>query len=433
LQATRVVVAALATGGALVFAGPGASAPTWGAPAQVAPGHPGGYAFYPAVAMNGAGDALVGWQWGSGAVSLTQVASRARRAHGWSRPVDLAAGGSEPSLAIDQAGDALAGFAKGNFIGGVFQVAYRRGPEGPWQDPITVSPAPNTMGGRVAVNDAGDAVAGFTRWPGTGYVTQAAIRPASSGRWQQVVDLSDPAGNSPVGAAVAIDRAGNALALWVHAGSSADNPVIASTFRPAGGSWTAPVDLGGPYGSVADMHVAFDAAGNAVAVWKGFVRSSGGDVVFASYRPFGGAWTNAISLSPPNKLTIEDLSLTVDAAGNALALWSEVTQGRQAVVTADSRPAATGKWEPLEQLSLRASSPPRRHWRAIAPGMPSRSGRKASPTRPCTRRFGPAPRQAGSRLCRSPRAPRGPTSRSRWTSTGTRSSPGSASPGRAAT
>jgi hypothetical protein len=154
-----------------------------------------------------------------------------------------------------------------------------------------------------------------------------------------------------VGAAVAIDRAGNALALWVHAGSSADNPVIASTFRPAGGSWTAPVDLGGPYGSVADMHVAFDAAGNAVAVWKGFVRSSGGDVVFASYRPFGGSWTNAIGLSPPNRLTIEDLSLTVDAAGNALALWSEVTQGRQAVVAADSRPAATGKWEPLEQLS----------------------------------------------------------------------------------
>jgi hypothetical protein len=346
-----MVVAGLAAGASLVLASPASPTPTWTSPVRLSPGPATGDAFYPDVALNAAGDAVAGWMWGSGAVSLTQVVSRARGANDWSRPVNLAEGGGAPSLAIDQAGDALAGFSKGSFVGGVFQVAYRQGSGGEWQDPITVSPDPNTMGGNVAVNDAGDAVAGFTRWSGAGYVVQGAVRPAASGRWQQVVDLSDPGGNSPFGAAVAIDRAGTAVALWVRAGHSAENPVVVSSVRPAGGSWAAPVDLGGPYGGVGGIDVAFDGAGNAVAVWEGYVQSSGGEVVFASYRPFGGSWPSAVSLSSPNQLTIDNVQVAVDAAGNALALWRETTPGRQAIVVADERLARSGRWEPSVQLS----------------------------------------------------------------------------------
>jgi hypothetical protein len=344
-------VATLVAGVFLVVASPAAAAPTWAAPVLLSPGPTTGYAYDPEVALNAAGDAVAGWTWQSGAVSLTQVASRIHGRTDWSRPQNLAEGGGAPSLAIDQAGDALAGFSKGSFIGGVFQVAYRSGPGGSWQDPITVSPDPNTMGGNVAVNAAGDAVAGFTRWSGNGYVVQGAVRPAASGHWQQVVDLSDPGGNSPFGAAVAIDRAGTAVALWIRAGHSAEEPVVVSSVRPAGGSWSAPVDLGGPYGGVGDLRVAFDDAGNAVAVWEGYVRSSGGEVVFASYRPFGGSWSSAVSLSSPNQLIIDDVRVATDASGDALALWRETTPGRQAIVVADERPAKSGKWEPSVQLS----------------------------------------------------------------------------------
>jgi hypothetical protein len=283
--------------------------------------------------------------------SLTETVSRTRGATAWVGPTKLAEGGSAPAVALDDAGDAYAVFTKGQWPSEHFQASYRAGADGDWHDAITVSPAEHTTGGDIAVNAGGDAVAAFTRWPGTGYVVQAAVRPAASGRWQQVVDLSDPNGNSPRGAAVAIDKAGNALALWVRAGRVAENPVVVSAFRPAGGTWTTPVELGGPYGDVWDMNVALDAAGNAVAVWRGYVRSSGGDVVFSSYRPFGGTWTGATSLSPPNQLLIHDLTLTVDGSGNALAVWIEVTPGRQGVVIASSRPAASGKWQPSVQLS----------------------------------------------------------------------------------
>jgi hypothetical protein len=349
LQASRVVVAAVAAGAALALAGPASPEPTWSAPVQPAPGEATAFALSPQVAMNGAGDALIGWEWQAGQASLTKVASRGRGATAWTAPVTLAEGGSEPSLAIDAAGDAVAGFQKGHglsFSSSVFQASFRPGPGGAWQGAFTISPVPETLWGTVAANDPGDAVAAFTRWSENGYVIQAAVRPAASGRWEQVVDLSDPAGNSPRGAGIAIDRAGNAVALWVRAGPGADSPVVVSSFRPPGGAWSAPVAVGGPYADVWDMSVAFDAAGNAVAVWRAV-----GSGVFSSYRPFGGAWTPPTSLSAPNLRYTDDLDLTVDSAGNALTVWTQATETGHGAAMADSRPAAAGTWERPVRLS----------------------------------------------------------------------------------
>jgi hypothetical protein len=303
--------------------------------------------FGPSVAMNATGDAVVGFVF----ASLTETMSRTHGTSGWSAPAKLTEGGSAPNVALDTAGDAFAVFTKGQWPSEHFQASYRAAATGAWQDAITVSPAAQTTGGEIAVNPRGDAVAAFTRWPGTGYVIQAAMRPAASGTWQQVVDLSDPNGNSPRGAGVAIDNAGNAVALWVRAGPVADNPVVVSAFRPAGGTWTAPVELGGPYRDVWDMHITFDAAGNAVAVWRASFGSGAVYAVFSSYRAFGGSWTGPTIVSPPNRLLIDDLSLSVDDAGNALALWTEITQRPAQVVVSAARPAVSGTWQPSVQLS----------------------------------------------------------------------------------
>jgi hypothetical protein len=75
-------------------------------------------------------------------------------------------------------------------------------------------------------------------------------------------------------------------------------------------------------------------------------------------------WSRPVNLaeggSAPNQLSIDDVQVAVDAAGNALALWGEVTQGRQAIVVTDERPAAGGKWQPSLQVSRRPCSPRRR-------------------------------------------------------------------------
>jgi hypothetical protein len=296
----------------------------------------------PRVVVNPAGDAVAGFTF----LSLTETISRTHGAAQWTAPVKLAEGGSAPNLALDGAGDAVAGFTKDRWPNTHFQAAFRGGVDGLWQDAVTISPFPETASftnGKVAVDDAGDAVAVFDRWSGDGDVIQAAVRPASSGRWQQVVDLSDPNGNAPRGEAVALDRAGNAVAIWARAGHFAESPVIVSAFRPAGGTWTAPVDVGGPYNDVWDPHVVFDPAGNAVAAWR--VTLDSGWAVYSSSRALGGSWT-----APAMVGRGDDISLTVDDSGNALATWVHGSGNGGWSVSAASRPAGSGRWQPPVEI-----------------------------------------------------------------------------------
>jgi hypothetical protein len=352
LQARPVLVAAVAIGAALVIVTQVVAAPTWQTSVRIAPaaGDVGGAysaAFSPTVAVDSAGDAVVAWQWSLGTLPLIQTSSRRRGTDTWSGPVTLAEGASTPSIAIDAAGHGFVVFTKG---GSVFQAAYRPDPDGTWQDPITVSSFPNTDGGGIAVNADGDAVVGFTRWSGTGYVAQAAVRPAASGVWQNVVDLSDPNGNSPRWPAVAIDADGNAVALWLRAGPVSENPVVQASFRPVrSASWDSPVELGGPYARAAWMHVGFDAAGDAVAVWEAST-AGGGDAVYASFRPTHGSWQTPTTISYPSGLK-RDVKLSVDAAGDAFASWISVFPETQAVVEAAVRHGSSGTWDAPIQLS----------------------------------------------------------------------------------
>src|SRR5262249_34276741 len=94
-----------------------------------------------------------------------------------------------------------------------------------------------------------------------------------------------------------------------------------------------PVDLGpydlGPKGFV-PLRVAFDAAGNAIALWS---TAAG---VWGSYRPFGGSWQPTVSVWPG---ITETLNLSVAADGNALAVW-----GASGYVYSATRSAVSGRW-----------------------------------------------------------------------------------------
>ncbi len=334
MQAKPLVVAGAVLGASLLLAGSATGAPGWTAPLRIASG------YSPSVAVDPAGDALVGFS----ASTLTEVTSR-RAGAAFTEPAKLAEGGSPPTVALDEAGDAFAVFTKGVWPNDHFQAAVRAGAGTDWEPPVTVSPAPESQGGEIAVNAAGDAVAAFTTWSGHGYVVGAASRPAASGRWQDVVDLSDPDGNSPFGAALAIDRAGTAVGVWVRAGPTADNPVVQASIRPAGGAWATPAALGGPYHDASDWQVQLDPAGNAVAAWVG--DDGSGQTVYTSHRPVGGTWSPAAVLAPPTGgLEIRNLRLRVDAAGNAVAVWNRVTQG----VWGAARPAS-GEWQQAVRLT----------------------------------------------------------------------------------
>jgi len=111
---------------------------------------------------------------------------------------------------------------------------------------------------------------------------RAAVRPAGAA-WQPAVELA-ARDNGTSFPQVAVDTRGNAIASWEH--YDGIEKVAQAAFLPAGGSWQPPVNLSGAGGDAGIPRIAFDAHGDAVAVWTRY--AAGASVVQSAARPAAG-------------------------------------------------------------------------------------------------------------------------------------------------
>lgn len=197
----------------------------------------------------------------------------------------------------------------------------------------------------LAVNAAGNAVVVWPRAAG-GETTLEAIERPAGGEWSEAVPISDPAEDEEPGQAhVALDEAGNAVAIWMAFGGL--DSAVRTAVRPAGGEWSEPADLSaaGKSGSAPDL--AMNAAGDAVAVWTGWDVSN--QAIWATVRPAGGEWSEpeAISTADENSWAPR---VGIDAAGNATVVWQPVAIGGDDVIQAALLPAG-GEWSEPEPIS----------------------------------------------------------------------------------
>jgi hypothetical protein len=187
---------------------------------------------------------------------------------------------------------------------------------------------------------------------------------------------------SSFGEPVAIDAAGNAVAVAVLAKDYYRTATLAASFRPvATGAWEPPVDLAGTVSDLRDVDVAFDPAGNAIVV---FASKTG---VAATFRPFGGTWSHPVTIGQPSAQKVvlsvsrsgavvvwdrsgialeaasrpagsdtwsdpiplaehvTDFDLAADPEGNAAVVWTE-SRGARLAIRSRLRPAASQNWEP---------------------------------------------------------------------------------------
>jgi len=337
----RTLTALSAIGSAIVLTSSAGASPSWGPVIHLAPPvSADAQAFGPRVALDPGGDAVVVWdleipgRCQGQCTYVVQAVSRQAGSEAWSAPVDLSVSGGpgNPDVALDSAGNAIAVFFKRDII----QAAYRPGASGVWQTPVTLSTDGHGSVPRLAVNAAGDAVAS---WSGPGLVPKAAFRPAATGVWETPVALS----SDGIGPSVALDDAGNAVAVWRS--PRPGNDVIQAASRPtASGMWEPPVDLAERAAVLGFEQVAVGAAGDAVAAWIG------PSIVQAAYRPARGGWGAPAVISTPAS-SASDLRLAVDRAGNALAVWSEGSRVRSAW-----RPVSSGRWLPAVDVSAQEES-----------------------------------------------------------------------------
>lgn len=286
----------------------------WGSPVRLFTSEEGGIGG-PQVAVNADGDAVAVWahaeESGSG---QTMVIESARRPAGgeWSPAVAIAS--SEPelgylSIVLDAGGQATAIWEGDE---GVETASWPT--VGGWTSPVVLSTGGGTEP-RVAVNPAGEAVAIWRDFVGTSFEIDTASKPAAGG-WTAAARLSTSGGyeSQPH---VAVDSAGNAVAVWGAPVATREEEVQSAT-RPAGEEWGDSVGVSlSRCEEKLKPRVAMEGDGTAVAIWDCFQRSTHGVIESAS-APLGGEWSLPEQISDHNRFS--QLELRADSDG-AVAVW----------------------------------------------------------------------------------------------------------------
>ena len=275
-------------------------------------------------------------------------AATASAAPAFASPVDLSAGGQDAihqHVAVDASGNALVVWERNNGTHDIIQSAFRPA-GGSFAAPIDISPTDQrSTDPQVKFDASGNALAVWTSFNGTNRIVQSAFRPAG-GAFATPVDLSATGQNASL-PQVAFDASGDALAVWIR--SDGTNNIVRSAFRPAGGAFAPAVDLSAAGQSAADPQVAFDASGNALAVWH---RSDGSkDIVQSSFRPAGGAFPAAGSDLSASGQNAFQPQVAFDASGNALAVWIR-SNGTNYIVQSSSRPAGGAFAAPVDLSAI---------------------------------------------------------------------------------
>jgi hypothetical protein len=290
----------------------------WQAPVRLSANEAPGTARHPEVALDEQGNALAVWNRGGPFGGVVQAAFMPAGG-AWQTPVEIAEIGDEPQVTFDGQGDALLLWYHYESGEGWGARSAFRPVGGAWQPPVNVAAGGIAEGLHLAVGGHGDAVAVWDRWT-HGFlsyrVARAAFMPAG-GVWQAPVDLSEEVkeGDEPFNRearepAVAVDGQGNAVVVWGRSfGAQA-------AFRPAGGAWQAAVDLSAPYESAESPQVAFDAQGDAIAIWALQPSLGSTRIIQTAFKPAGGAWQAPVDIGHGGGPQV-----ALDGQGDALAAW----------------------------------------------------------------------------------------------------------------
>lgn len=326
----------------------------WSAPQAL--GRIGNVTTGPFVAMNRAGRAAALWS-RAGAFEPLDAALLEAGASRWSPAatvVGRAGGAGRAAIAVGGAGDALAAWqdtSSGPPPQGRILVATRPAGAGSWSAPAPLSTdaarAPRLAIGR------DEAFAIWSGHQGSGRPIEVAVRSAT-GAWSAPIALSRP-GAAAKSANIALDAAGNAIAIWV------ERAVMAAE-RPAGGTFGAPVAVSAPgvfppiLGREQPPQIVVAADGAAAIAWRRAV-APGLFAVEVTTRPGPGPWRAPRRISPAAGRSVGQIALAGDARGRLAIGWVQ-PRGRVGVLSVRVGRATDGRFGPLEPLTIPAVEQP---------------------------------------------------------------------------
>jgi hypothetical protein len=279
----------------------------------------------PRVAFKPNGDAMVAWmQIDPGPITNVWITSFTASTGSWDAATQVSAGtvgASFPVLAIDAAGNATVAWPEGSSFA-TFHLMARRLEAAGWG---AVQQVDSAAGGASRPSLAADAGGNVTvvwvqETPGGADILANRFVPATGWGTATLLETNDLRASNP---AVASDAAGNAMAVWVQADPSnlvTNNSAVYSN-RFSAGSWGAAtlVKAGAPFAW--EGAIAMNAAGDAVVVWAEDDGFDGASVWARSYA----AGVGGAPLRIDDQVTVlaRAPQVGLDAAGNAVAIWSQ--------------------------------------------------------------------------------------------------------------
>lgn len=289
-----------------------------------------GWAQSPRVAADAFGRAVAVWS--QDVANESRVfASRYTQSGGWSAPQaldGLSGQAVNPDIAMDPLGSAVAVWQV--FDGTQTNIsASRYTTSSGWTAAVTIETDDRgwAQNPRVVADPAGNALATWQQSDGTRDHIQVARFSAQSG-WSAPVQVESNATGSASRPEAGLDASGNAVIVWQQPDGSRES-VWASRGTP-GGSWTQPVLLEtDDAGDVSSPRLAVDRPGNAFAVWHQW-DGARYNVHGASFAP-GVGWTPAALVDTGDAGSATDPEISADNAGNAYAVWHQWDGARYAV------------------------------------------------------------------------------------------------------
>jgi Bacterial Ig-like domain len=289
----------------------------------------------PQLAVHADGTAVAVWYQTEGTTNSI-MANRFVPGSGWGAAVAIDNASSvvfRPQVAVGDGGHAIAVWEQYLQGAGNDIFANHYAPSGGWGTPVRVSTTNvgTAAGPALAMSAAGDAVVAWQQNNAGTRFTAASNYRVGAG-WSVPAAVETGAGSSDL-AQVAIDRAGNAIAVW----RQAINGILhahASRHTKSGG-WSTPerINTDGSGDGVFYPRLGFDRSGNALAVWFQLqVLNNRYRVHSSRYIPARG-WSMAQPIADEGGfIGTFTPRIAIDDAGNALAVWEQLDTNQVARV-----------------------------------------------------------------------------------------------------
>lgn len=323
---------------------------SWGI-AELIESNDAGSARNPQIAIDISGNALVVWSQYDGSGYDIWANRFDGQTWGTAELIENEAGPAvDPQIAFDASGNALAVWEQ--YDGSQYSIVANRFDGNSWGtvELIESNDSAGAGGVQIAVDDAGNA---FAVWHQRDGIWESIWANRFDGsRWGTAELIESDNNGRALDPQIAVDGAGNALAVWKQFDGSHDN-IVANRFD--GTTWGTAELIESGDGEAESPQVAFDDAGNALAVWRQEDDGSGRNIV--ANRFDGSTWGTA-ELIESEPGTAYSPQIAVDDAGRGLAVWRQHDGSRDNIVANRFDGSSWGTAELIENNDAGYASEP---------------------------------------------------------------------------